>query len=135
VQRTSRRITSHGDRLFAGAFDAPGRIVVTGDIDGVVRAGRAAGEEPHLLLGHTGQVTAVAVSSDGRWIASATDQDIRVWPMPDVTKPPLPTLPLAELMARLDALTNLRVVREPTSATGWKLDLGPFPGWKDVPAW
>jgi len=22
-----------------------------------------------------------------------------------------------------------------SSATGWKLDVGPFPGWKDVPAW
>jgi len=55
--------------------------------------------------------------------------------MPDVTKPPLHTLPPTELMAKLDALTNLRVVRDPTSATGWKLDIGPFPGWRDVPTW
>jgi hypothetical protein len=55
--------------------------------------------------------------------------------MPDVTKPPLHTLPHEELTAKLDALTNLRVVRDPTSATGWKLDVGPFPGWKDVPGW
>ena len=55
--------------------------------------------------------------------------------MPDVTKPPLHTLPHAELLAKLDALTNLRVVRDPPSATGWTLDVGPFPGWKDVPTW
>jgi hypothetical protein len=55
--------------------------------------------------------------------------------MPDVTKPPLHTLPYPELMAKLDALTNLRVVREASAATGWKLDVGPFPGWKDVPTW
>lgn len=36
---------------------------------------------------------------------------------------------------RLRALTNLRVVRDPTSSTGWKIDIGPFPGWKDVPTW
>jgi hypothetical protein len=38
-------------------------------------------------------------------------------------------------MAKLDALTNLRVVRDPSASTGWKLDVGPFPGWKDVPTW
>jgi WD40 repeat protein len=93
------------------------------------------GEEPHLLLRHTSQVTALAVSPDGRWIGSARDGALCFWPMPDVTKPPLHTLPHDELMAKLDSLTNLRVVPAPTSATGWKLDLGPFPGWKDVPTW
>ena len=58
-----------------------------------------------------------------------------LWPMPDVTKPPLHTLPYAELVAKLDSLTNLQVVQDPTSSTGWKLEIGPFPGWKDVPTW
>jgi WD40 repeat protein len=132
---TSRRITTHGGRLSVGVLDAAGRVVVTGDIDGVVRAGPLTGEEPHLLLGHQGLVTAVAVSPDGRWIASASGDEINLWPMPDVTKPPLHTLPHAELMAKLDTLTNLRVVADPTSPTGWKLDVGPFPGWKEVPTW
>ncbi len=110
-------------------------MIVTGDIDGVVRAGPVTGGEPHLLLGHEGMVLGLAVSPDGRWIASATDESIRLWPMPDVSKPPLHTLPHPELMARLDALTNLRVVRDPTSSTGWTLDVGPFPGWEDVPTW
>ena len=55
--------------------------------------------------------------------------------MPDVARPPLHTLPHDELMARLDALTNLRVVADPAASTGWKLEIGPFPGWKNVPAW
>lgn len=135
ADRTARRITSHGRRVFLGAFDASGRVIVTGDMDGVVRAGPVTGEEPHLLLGHTGMVTALAVSPDGRWIASATDQAIHLWPMPDATKPPLHTLRHAELLAKLDSLTNLRVVRDPTSSTGWTLDVGPFQGWKDVPTW
>jgi WD40 repeat protein len=133
--RTSRRITTHGQRLVTEAFDWTGRIIVTGDADGVVRVGPVTGEEPHLLLGHTGGVSSVAISPDGRWIASASDEGVRLWPMPDVTKPPLHTLPYAELMAKLDALTNLRVVRDASSSTGYKLDVGPFPGWKDVPTW
>jgi WD40 repeat protein len=68
-------------------------------------------------------VTSLAISPDGGWIASATEESIRLWPVPDVTKPPLHTL------------TNLRVVRDATSSTGWKLDVGPFPGWQDVPTW
>jgi len=134
ARHTSRRITTHGGRLTAGTLDSSGRIVVTANADGVVRAGPATGEEPHLLLGHTGPVFGLAISPDGRWIASSSE-DTCLWPMPDVTKPPLHTLPHAELMAKLDALTNLRVVRDATSATGWKLDVGPFPGWKDVPTW
>jgi hypothetical protein len=38
-------------------------------------------------------------------------------------------------MAKLHALTNLRVVEDLTSPTGYKLEIGPFPGWKDVPTW
>jgi WD40 repeat protein len=135
--RTPRRITTHGQRLNALAFDPSGRAIVTGDNDGVVRVGPATGEEPHLLSGgHSGQVTAVAVSPDGRWVASVSDGgSFNLWPMPDVTKPPFHTLPHAELMAKLDTLTNLRVVRDPASSTGWKPDLGPFPGWNDVPTW
>jgi WD40 repeat protein len=134
VAHTSRRITTHGQRLHHVALDPSGRIVVTGDVDGVVRVGPVTGEEPHLLLGHGGPITAVAASPDGRWVASVS-YHVRLWPMPDVTKPPLHTLPHAELMAKLGALTNLRVVRDPASSTGWKVDVGPFPGWKDVPTW
>jgi hypothetical protein len=132
---TSRRITTHGARLSVGRLSPSGRIVVTGDHDGVVRVGPVTGEEPHLLLGHQGPVSAVAISPDERWIASVSDESISIWPMPDVKKPPLHTLPYAELLAKLDALTNLRVVRDAASAAGWKLDIGPFPGWKDVPTW
>jgi hypothetical protein len=55
--------------------------------------------------------------------------------MPDLSKPPLHTLPRSELIAKLKTLTNLRVVRDGESATGWKLEVGPFPGWETVPTW
>jgi hypothetical protein len=91
--------------------------------------------EPHLLCCHAGRVDALTVSPDGKWIASAGRGEIRLWPMPDLSKPPLHALPYAELMAKLRALTNLQVVEDKASATGYKLEIGPFPGWKDVPMW
>jgi WD40 repeat protein len=135
VGQTSRRITTHGTRLSAGRLSSSGLVLVTGDQNGVVRAGPVTGEEPHLLAGHKGPVRGLAISSGEHWIASSSDEAISIWPMPDVTKPPLHTLPHAELMAKLDALTNLRVVRDPASATGWQTEVGPFLGWKDVPTW
>ncbi len=133
---TSQRITTHAHPTQLAASLAPsGRIVVSGGDDGVVRVGPVTGEEPHLLFGHTGPVSALAVSPDGRWIASASDDSIRLWPMPDVEKPPFHTLPYEELMAKLRALTNLEVVEDESSPTGYRVDVGPFPGWEDVPTW
>jgi WD40 repeat protein len=117
-------------------LDPSGTVLATGSRDGSVRVGRVDGGEPHLLLGHIGPVTNFAVSPDLRWVASAgEDATLRLWPMPDLSKPPLHTLPHDELLAKLHSLTNLRAVRDPASATGWTVELGPFPGWKIVPTW
>jgi WD40 repeat protein len=133
---TATPLDSHGDQLWSIAIDATGSMVVTGDNDGVIRVGPASGEEPHLLLGHEGRVWSVAIDPLGRWIASGgEDTTVRLWPMPDLSKPPLHTLPREELIAKLKTLTNLRVVRDPESATGWKLTHDPFPGWETVPTW
>ena len=67
--------------------------------------------------------------------SAGEDGTLRLWPMPDLTKPPLHTLPHNELIAKLGSLTNLRAVRDPTSDTGWTIELGPFPGWETVPTW
>jgi hypothetical protein len=89
----------------------------------------------HRITSHGARLTAIALSPDERWIATASEDALSLWPMPDVTRPPLHTLPRAELLAKLDTLTNIRVVRDLRSATGWTLDVGPSPGWKDVPTW
>ncbi len=104
--------------------------------DGIIWVGRTDGDEVHLLAGHEGPVRHLAISPDCKWIASAgEDNTIRLWPMPDLSKPPLHTLPHGDLIAKLHSLTNLRVVRDEESSTGWKVDVGPFPGWAEVPEW
>jgi WD40 repeat protein len=133
--RTTRRLATHGTRVLAIALDPTGEIAVTAGADGIVRVGRVTGEEPHLLFGHSAAVTTVAVSADGKWIGSGgQDGSIRLWPMPDFSKPPLHTLGRDVLLARLRSLTNLHVVQDP-SAGGYALDVGPFPGWEKPPDW
>jgi WD40 repeat protein len=127
--------SNHGADLQAVAIDASGSILATGDSSGTVRVGPATGGAVHLLVGHTTGVSAVAVSPDRRWIASASGAEVRLWPMPDLSQAPLQTLPHEQLMAKLRALTNVRVVEDARAAAGYRLETGPFPGWKDVPTW
>jgi WD40 repeat protein len=121
--------------MLATVSDPTGSTLVTGDADGLVRVGPLLGDgEPHLLYGHTRSVASVAVSPDRRWIASGSDDGtIRLWPMPD--GPPLHTLPHEELLVKLRSLTNLRVVADPASATGYKLEPGPLPSLAKPPEW
>jgi WD40 repeat protein len=131
----SRVLSSHPDTASAH-LDSVNDLVITSEVWGPVRVGPASGEEPHLLLGHERTALAVAVSPDGRWVATgANDNTIRLWPVPDFSKPPLHTLPREELIAKLKSLTNVRVVRDPESPTGWDTEIGPFPGWETVPSW
>jgi hypothetical protein len=100
----------------------------------VLQVGPADGTVPHLLV-EDGNGCPV-ISPDGRWIAQPWGDDrIRLWPMPDMSQPPLHTLPHDELLAKLRTLTNLRVVEDPESETGWGWALDPFPGWEQVPTW
>ncbi len=43
---------------------------------------------------------------------------------------------LASDASRLELLRQeVRVEYDPTSDTGWKIEVGPFPGWATVPEW
>jgi WD40 repeat protein len=114
-------------------------VVATTHADGEIRVGSVfGGSEPHLLLGPEDMMNLTDVSPDGKWIASYfSEGTIRLWPMPDLAKPPLHTLPYDELMAKLKALTNLRAVPDPESPTGYKVkpDFTAYRGWAEVPTW
>ena len=128
-------IDAHGDRIVSMRLDPAGDVVVTASDDGTVRVGPVTGGEPHLLLGQQ-SVFALAVDPRGRWIASAVDRTtICLWPMPDLSQPPLHTLPRDVLLAKLKSLTNIRLVSDEASSTGWTLTHEPFPGWETVPSW
>lgn len=130
-----RRIGGHGRDIAAVALSPSGDAVATADTGGAIRVGRIDGGEPHLLVGAGGSVTSLAFSPDGRWLGDASGSEIRLWPMPDLSQPPLHTLPREALLAKLGALTNVRVVEDIAAPSGYKIDLAPFPGWKNVPAW
>jgi len=131
----STMLASHGLVTIA-ALDPTDTLVASGSADGTVRVGPLSGGEPHYFFGHEGPVWTVGFSPDGRWLISAgSDKKIRMWPLPDPSEPPFQTLPREELLARLRALTNLRAVSDPSSATGYKIEAGPFPGWATVPQW
>ncbi len=133
---TATTLSSHGVTIQGMALDREGKVVVTADPNGPIRVGPVTGEEPHLLLGHDSGAEFLAIDPLGRWIASSgMDKSVRLWPMPDLSKPPLHTLPREELITKLKTLTNLRLVRDDTSFTGWTLTHDPFPGWETVPTW
>jgi WD40 repeat protein len=131
-----RPLPEFGTCVTRQALDPSGRVAATGDNDGAVRVGSLSGGAPHLLLGHEGPVTEIAISPDLHWVGSmGEDGTLRLWPMPDLEKPPLHTLTHNELITKLHSLTNLRAVRDPDEPTGWTIELGPFPGWTEVPTW
>jgi WD40 repeat protein len=72
---TTRLLPGYGDDVEAADIDPSGTVVATGTPDGTIRVGRLDGGEPHLLLGHTGGVSTVAISPDLRWVASAGEDN------------------------------------------------------------
>ena len=119
--------TGYGPDPIVAALDATGGRLATGDREGIIRIGRSDGGPVHLIPGEDAAVMSLAISPDGKWIASSSGAEIRLWPMPDVSRPPFHTLPREEMMDRLRALTNVRVVEDRSQPAGYRLEIDPFP--------
>ena len=126
----------HRKQLTAVALDPGNTLVATGSCDGTMRIGPTSGEEPRLLLGQEGEgaISSSAFSPDGRWIAASGESfRIYVWPVPDISKPPLHRRSHDELLALLRSHTNLEALPDPASSTGYRLEVGRFRAWAAMP--
>jgi WD40 repeat protein len=118
--------------LFAVAIDRGGEVVVGGCKHGIVCVTGRSGEEPHLLYGHQGVVTSVAISANGRWIASGSqDATVRLWRAPIGT--PVQALPLRRFLEVMYQNCNYAYVKNPDAPTGFDTVIRPFAGWEDFP--
>jgi WD40 repeat protein len=127
-------LASHGDRVGAVALSSDATLVASASVDGTIRIGPISGEEPHLFFGHEGVVWTLAFSPDGRWLASGgADGTVRLWPVPDRTKTASQAWSRDRFLSMLRQQTNLRVIPDAASATGFRLERGRFVGWEHPP--
>jgi WD40 repeat protein len=131
---TTREFPEVGDVIWPYAFDPNGRFLVVPSRGGAIRVSYGDGKV-HLLLGHKHTVNRLAVDPKGRWIASSSgsETEIRLWPIPEGV--PFHTLPHEQFLERLRALTNVRVVPDPSAPNGYRIEYAEFPGWEEVPVW
>jgi WD40 repeat protein len=131
-------LTLHGSPSALLSWDPSGTVFVRNHRDGSVMVWSDPDIPPHLLLGHEGEVYSTRISPDRRWVSTiGADGTLRLWPMPDLNTTPFEALPHRELLARLRTLTNLRVVADESSTSGYTVeaDLSSPRGWAEVPTW
>lgn len=131
----SRKVTSHGNRVLSANFDRNITMLITGDLDGVVRVGPITGAPPHLLYGHQSEVLDVRVDPSGKWIVSSefAKPVVSLWAMPEGE--PFHTIPYDKFLSTLRGITNTRVVTDKDSPSGYRIQSDRFPGWEKVPTW
>ncbi len=51
------------------------------------------------------------------------------------TGQPVSAQPYDELLRKLKTWTNLRAAKDESVPSGYRLEVGPFPGWAELPEW
>jgi hypothetical protein len=90
--------------------------------------------EMRFFGGLSGEETAEVLGGSPRTgSGGSNDGTIRLWPTPEGR--PLHALHSTSGWPSTAPLTNLRVVADPASATGHRVEPGPLPDWKEAPTW
>jgi hypothetical protein len=55
--------------------------------------------------------------------------------LPDLTKPPIHRLAHDALLTLFRTHTNLAAIPDASAPNGYRLEVGPFPGWAHLPQW
>jgi WD40 repeat protein len=74
-----RTLTGHTGPVESAAWSSDGSTVVTGSHDGTARLWDAATGETRMVLGGHDSFPSVALSSEGRYLATGTDTGVQVW--------------------------------------------------------
>ena len=131
-ERTARLLPIPAENLYPLAISPDARFVVAVINGTEVLVYHLDSDEPHLLSGHDGQVSAVWISPDSREIRTASvDGLVLSWDVP--TGQPLHSMPLAEFLEFLRAQTNMRVVLDNDAGDGYRIVYDRFPGWETAP--
>jgi WD40 repeat protein len=79
------RVRAHDDWAMAAAFCRDGQCVATGGAEGALKLWTRDGRALCSAHAHRGRVTSLAISPDGRWLASTgEDALVRVYRMPEL---------------------------------------------------
>ncbi len=77
---TIERDQSNGYQHSAYSLTPDGQHVISGGFNGNLAVFSLDGTERAQLVGHTGEIKAIAISADGRWaLSGAVDQTLRLW--------------------------------------------------------
>jgi WD40 repeat protein len=100
-------LQAHTGSVYGVAFNADGRLLVSGSEDATVRLWEVPGGQPLATLrGHTGSLLGVALSADGRLLTSSShDGTVRLWEVPSGQ-------PLATLQGHTGGVQGVALTRD-----------------------
>ena len=77
-----RRDHTDGYRHSAYSFTPDGQYALSGGMNGELWLYDLSGKPRAQLIGHSGEIKALAISQDGKWaLSGAVDQTLRLWPL------------------------------------------------------